>query len=54
MSRGSRYRKRKNKLSAREDKMLVSLKQRPCRTASKMSLKLRDVRGKKKGKAVKF
>lgn len=54
MSRGFRYRKRKNKLSAKDNKMLVSLKQRPCRTASKMSLKLRDGwKKKKKGKAVK-
>ena len=36
----------KNKLSARKDEILVSLKQRPYRTASKGSLKLRD-RGKK-------
>lgn len=54
MSRGSKCRKRKSTLSAREDKMLVGLKQGPCRVASKMSLKLRDGGKKKKGKVVKF
>lgn len=50
----SRGRKRKSKLSAREDKIFASLNQRPYRAVSKMSLKLRDRGQKKKGKAEKI
>lgn len=53
MSRSSRCRKRKNKLSARGDKVFASVQQMPYR-ASGISRKLRDKGKKKKGKAVKF
>lgn len=53
-SRRSRYKWRKNKLSARENKVIASQKQRPYRTASRMGLKQREKKDRRSCKILKL